>query len=99
MLFRSITNVTLEEGDAAQGWPLDAPYDVTVITGSLPLLPDAFKQSMNIGGRLFAIIGDSPSREVMLITRIGEFEWIKEVLFETDLPPLNNATEPDRFEF
>lgn len=93
-----IKNVSLEEGDAAQGWSLDAPYDVTVITGSLPLLPEAFKQAMNIGGRLFAIIGDSPSMEAVLITRVGEHEWTEEGLFETELPPLINAIEPDRFE-
>jgi len=93
-----IINVTLEEGDAAQGWSLDAPYDVIVITGSLPLLSDTFKQSMNIGGRLFAIIGDSPSLEATLITRGGEFEWTEEGLFETDLAPLKNAIQPDRFE-
>jgi len=93
-----ITNVSLEEGDAAQGWPLDAPYDVIVITGSLPLLPEAFKQALNIGGRLFAIIGDSPSMEAVLITRVGEHQWTEEGLFETDLPALQNCIQPVRFE-
>jgi len=95
---QGISNVNLEEGDAAHGWSLDAPYDVIVITGSLPMLPEAFKQSLNIGGRLFAVIGDSPTMEAILITRVGEHEWSEESLFETDLPPLVNATEPDRFE-
>lgn len=93
----SIKNVTLEEGDAAKGWPLDAPYGVIAVTGSLPVLPDSFKDSMNIGGRLFAIVGDSPSMEALLITRVGEFDWMTESLFEIDLPPLTNAVEPDRF--
>ena len=31
-----ISNVTLEEGDAAQGWPQHGPYDVIVLTGSTP---------------------------------------------------------------
>lgn len=92
-----IANISLEEGDAAHGWSLDAPYDVTVITGSLCLLSDTFKQSMNIGGRLFAIIGDSPSMEATLITRIGVYEWAEECLFETDLPALQNASQPNRF--
>lgn len=93
-----INNVSLEEGDAGQGWTLDSPYDITVITGSLPLLPKTFKQSMNIGGRLFAVIGDAPSMEAVLLTRIGENEWTEEGLFETDLMPLKNALQPDRFE-
>ncbi len=93
-----ISNVNIEEGDAARGWTLDAPYDVIVLTGSVPVLPDGFKQSLNIGGRLFAVVGDSPSMEGMLITRMGEHEWAEEAIFETDLPPLLNAIQPDRFE-
>ncbi|NNF95988.1 MAG: protein-L-isoaspartate O-methyltransferase [Halobacteria archaeon] len=92
-----ITNVTLETGDAARGWDAHAPYDVIVITGSLPLLPDNFKQALKVGGRLVAIVGDSPVMDVVLITRVGEFEWAQETLFETDLPALINAPEPERF--
>lgn len=92
-----ISNVTLETGDAARGWDAHAPYDVIVITGSLPLLPDSFKQALQLGGRLVAVVGDSPVMEVVLITRVGESEWTQETLFETDLPPLINAPEPERF--
>ncbi len=94
---RGITNVTLETGDAARGWDAHAPYDVIVITGSLPLLPVSFKQALNLGGRMVAIVGDSPVMEVVLITREGESEWAQETLFETDLPALINAPEPERF--
>ena len=92
------TNVSLEEGDAAKGWTLEAPYDVIVVTGSLPVLPSAFKQSLRIGGRLFAVVGDSPSMEAMLIARLGEQQWSEEAIFETDLPPLLNAVKPEKFE-
>ena len=92
-----ITNVTLETGDAARGWDAHAPYDVIVITGSLPLLPANFKQALNVGGRLVAVVGDSPVMEVVLITREGGSEWAQETLFETDLPALINAPEPERF--
>jgi protein-L-isoaspartate(D-aspartate) O-methyltransferase len=92
-----ISNVTLETGDAARGWDAHAPYDVIVITGSLPLLPDSFKQALQVGGRLVAVVGDSPVMEVVLITRVGETEWAQETLFETDLPALINAPEPERF--
>ena len=54
---------------------------------------------MTIGGRLFAIIGQSPAMEATLITRTGNHDWSREVLFETDLPPLKNAPLPERFEF
>ena len=89
-------NVTLETGDAARGWG-HTPYDVIVITGSLPLLPDEFKHALKVGGRLLAIVGDPPAMGVVLITRVGESEWAEEILFETDLPALINAPQPERF--
>ncbi len=92
-----IVNVSIEQGDAAQGWDRYGSYDVIAITGSLPLLPESFQNTLNLGGRLFAIIGDSPVMEATLITRVGEHEFQTEGLFETDLPPLRNALQPERF--
>ncbi|NOY63417.1 MAG: protein-L-isoaspartate O-methyltransferase [Gammaproteobacteria bacterium] len=94
-----ITNVTFESGDAAAGWDQGAPYDVIAITGSLPVLPDTYKKSLNIGGRLIAIVGTSPVMEVLLVTRVAAAEWLTESLFETDLKPLRNVVEPSRFVF
>ena len=70
---------------------------VIAITGSLPILPRAFLESMTIGGRLFAIIGDAPVMEATLVTRTGNDDWCREVLFETELPPLKNVQQPERF--
>jgi protein-L-isoaspartate(D-aspartate) O-methyltransferase len=95
----NITNVSLLEGDAAQGWSQNNPYDVIAITGSLPILPDSFKQALNIGGRLVAIVGTSPVMEALLIMRIAEDQWATEVLFETDFPSLENALQPEAFVF
>ena len=39
-------NVTLEIGDAARGWPGEAPYDVVVLTGSTPLLPTGLLEQL-----------------------------------------------------
>jgi len=92
-----IINVTLEIGDAARGWPACGQVDVIAITGSLPILPDVFEHTLKPGGRLFAIVGDSPAMEATLITRLSETEFQREILFETDLPALRNAVQPDRF--
>ncbi len=92
-----VNNVTLEMGDASHGWDKDRPYDVIVITGSLPLLPENFQRSLNVGGRLFAIVGEAPVMEAMLITRVRENEWIHQPLLETCVPALLNAAQPDHF--
>lgn len=92
-----IHNVQLETGDAINGWPSQAPYDAIAVTGSVPVLTDAFQSQLTIGGRLFVIVGESPVMEARLITRIGDQEWASESLFETDLPPLIGAPHKSRF--
>lgn len=93
----SIDNVTLQLGDAAQAW--SGNYDAIVLTGSVPVLPEAFLQSLNMGGRLFAIVGDAPVMKARLVTRIAadQFEYV--TLFETVVAPLQNALQPNRFTF
>ncbi len=92
-------NVTLEVGDAAQGWERHAPYDVIAVTGSLPVLPAAFREQLAVGGRLFAIVGDDPVMEAEVITRLDADNFVSEGLFETSLLPLINAPQPERFTF
>lgn len=94
-----VENVTIEQGDAAQGWPSQGPYDIIVLTGSTPLLPPAFLAQLKTGGRLFAVVGDPPVMEARLITCIGQGAHHTVDLFETSLAPLKNAMQPGRFQF
>lgn len=96
---RNLRNVNLQLGDAATGWARYAPYDVIAVTGSVPILPEEFRQQLKIGGRLFVIVGKSPAMEARLIRRVDAASWVETSLFETDLPPLLNAREPDKFVF
>lgn len=95
----NIGNVVLEVGDAALGWPAHAPYDVIVYTGSLPLLPQQVQQQLNVGGRLFAVIGEPPVMEAVMIHCVAKDNYRQQALFETCLPVLANAPRPTRFEF
>jgi protein-L-isoaspartate(D-aspartate) O-methyltransferase len=94
-----IENVTADLGDAAQGWQTRAPYDIIVLTGSTPLMPQALLSQLNAGGRIFAVVGDPPVMEARLITCVGEGSFHTIDLFETYLAPLKNALQPARFEF
>ena len=94
-----IANVTLETGDAARRWDRHSPYDAIVLTGSLPVLPDAFQQSLLPGGRLFAVVGEPPVMQARLITCGTAGACSGTVLFETCTAPLRNALQPARFVF
>lgn len=92
-------NVTLETGDAARGWAAHGPYDAIVLTGSVPVLPDAFKASLKPGGRLLVVVGEPPVMEARLITRAEGDAFASVGLFETCIPALRNAPQPQRFVF
>lgn len=94
-----IANVMIEQGDAARGWTSHAPYDVIVLTASTPVLPEAFQESLNPGGRLFAIVGEDPVMEALLITRVTTDTYQTNHLFETCTAPLQNALQLPRFTF
>lgn len=94
-----IKNLTLDEGDGAQGWDRHGPYDAIVITGSVPVLPANFRQALAPGGCLFAIVGQSPAMEAKLIRRLDSDHWSETAMFEAELPPLINVKVPSKFVF
>ncbi|MDF3035739.1 MAG: protein-L-isoaspartate O-methyltransferase [Paucimonas sp.] len=98
-----ISNVTVELGDGAQGWVGSglnaAPYDLIMISGSLPVLSDAFLKQIKVGGRIVAIIGTAPVMSAELVTRISDVGYSTVKLFETSATPLRNAITPPRFKF
>lgn len=94
-----IANITLLQGDSARG-PLEAPsYDVIVLTGSTPELPQAFLDSLNPGGRLFAVVGDVPVMKAVVVERGAGGAIRRTEVFEALLKPLVNAQAPARFRF
>ncbi len=92
-------NATLHNGDAARDWPDEAGFDVIVLTGSTPLLSEAFRRRLHAGGRLFAITGEAPVMQAQLITCTAPGAVRSVTLFETCVAPLLNAPHPAAFVF
>ena len=92
-----IDNVQLITDDANNCWQKSAPYDVICITAGLALYPEAYKQGLKVGGRLFAIIGEAPTMRAVVITRVAEETWSETTLFETVVPLMINAPLPETF--
>ena len=96
---RDFHNVTLDVGDGACGWAKYAPYDVIVVTGSLPILSGEFIAQLNPGGRLIAFVGTPPVMEARRIRVIEPGVTDTEDLFETNVRMLVNAPQPQQFVF
>lgn len=93
-----VSNVSVEIGDAALGWSGPSPYDVIVLSGSLPELPNAFLRQLKLGGRLMAFIGTAPIMQARLIIRSDDQAFNSINLFETVVPALITGTR-QRFVF
>lgn len=74
-------------------------FDVIVITGSMPKIYECFSRQLNIGGRLFAIVGDKPVMSATLIEKLGKDHWSQQSLFELTAPRLLQIPERQSFIF
>ncbi len=91
-------NVDVVTGDGARGWG-KGTYDAIVLTGSTPVLHEAFLAQLNPGGRVFAIVGDAPAMTARMHRWTAPGSRTVVALFETVVSPLANAPAPARFEF
>jgi len=93
-----IGNVKLAVGDGARGWG-NEQYEAIVLTGSTPVLPDAWREQLRPGGRIFAVVGDAPAMSARMVRWEAPGAIVSQDLFETVIAPLQNAAQPRRFVF
>jgi protein-L-isoaspartate(D-aspartate) O-methyltransferase len=91
-----ITNAKVEVAEAVRDFQPGREFDVIVLTGAVCTLPERFKSWLKPGGRLFAVIGESPVQQAIVFVRDGT-NLRETSLFETDLAYLTNAAPPKRF--
>jgi protein-L-isoaspartate(D-aspartate) O-methyltransferase len=96
-----IGNVSVALGDGARGWTGSGSqvFDVIMMSGSLPMMPDTFLHQLNVGGRILAVIGEAPVMSACMITRVSDDAWDTVKLFETSIKGLRNAAKPSAFRF
>jgi len=94
---QGIVNVSLDTGDAADGWAQRGTFDVIAVTGSLPIYNEKFQEQLNVGGRLFVVVGEPPVMDALLVTRVDKEQFRRESLFDTSIAPLLNARRPQQF--
>ena len=94
-----VHNVVVVDGDGVQGWSGRAPYDVIVVSGGLPFVPQSLLEQLKVGGRLFAFVGEAPVMKARLITCEAEGRFRTEDVFETVVPMLRNAPQREAFSF
>lgn len=94
-----LNTISFAIGDASKGWPLADRIDVIVSTAAFVSVPDEYLQSLKVGGRMIAVVGESEPMSINVIRRVTEREWQTETMFETVIPVMINAEPKAEFEF
>lgn len=87
----NVTNVKVETGDGRNGWG-STEYDAILVTGAVPVVPDALKYQLRVGGRLVVVVGQTPIMTACRITRTTAASFETAYLFETVIKPLRGTT-------
>lgn len=94
-----VHNAEVRQHDGARHMPVEAPFDVIVLSGSVAEVPQFLLRHLKIGGRLGAIVGDEPMMRATFITRTGESAYRTIAPWDTVAPRLQNFPEQSRFRF
>lgn len=96
----AIDNAVIMDGPLNAGYPNQAPYDVIVFDGAVPMVPESIATQLGEGGRLVAITGGSngiPGR-AMLTTRFHGALSTRHV-FDAGTPSLPGFEQTSGFTF
>ena len=94
-----VLNASVREMDGARGLPGDGPFDLIMLSGSVPEVPQVLLDQLKIGGRLLAVVGQEPMMRAVRFTRQSDTVLQTEELFDTVAPRLSGFAEPTRFAF
>ncbi|RQP25640.1 protein-L-isoaspartate O-methyltransferase family protein [Piscinibacter terrae] len=94
-----VINVSVRRADGSRGLPEEGPFDVILLSGSVPEVPPSLLAQLKVGGRLAAIVGQQPVMRATLFTRTSEHDFASVILFDTVAPRLSGFPEPTRFSF
>ena len=92
-----VRNAKVETADALHDFAPDGMFDAILVGGAVCTLPDRVREWLRPGGRVLAIVGESPAQQATLHTRATDTHWTSTALFETDVPYLRGGEPPRRF--
>lgn len=93
-----VSNVVVEVGNGLAGLAAHAPYDAVMVSGSVHKVPRSLLEQLKPGGRLFAVEGESPAKEAVLYTRVGD-DFRRVAVFEIEVAPLREVEPARKFVF
>ena len=91
--------VVIQQKDLRAGYPQQGPYNIILINGSVPAVPEAIKKQLAEGGRLVTVLSDKGHMgTAVMITRSGD-NFSTQILFDAATPTLAGFERTKSFEF
>ncbi|MBX3456149.1 protein-L-isoaspartate O-methyltransferase [Ferrovibrio sp.] len=95
-----LDNAPVIEGPLAAGLAKQGPYDVILLCGAVPEIPDALKQQLAEGGRLVGVVrpAGAPIGRAVYVKRTGN-SFAEREIFDAGTHPLPGFERPAGFVF
>ena len=94
-----IHNAHVRQADGALPLTGEGKFQVIVLSGSVPAVPQHLLDLLDIGGRLIAIVGDEPIMSAQLITRVSATALSSTTPWDANAPRLHGFAEHSQFHF
>ena len=94
----AIDTVVIVEGNLRDGFERQAPYDVILINGAVPVVPEHLGWQLAEGGRMIAIIGEGSYGKGTILTRHSDTFTARDI-FDAGTPSLPGFEQSPSFSF
>lgn len=81
-------NVRILAGDGTRGCAEEAPFDAIIVSAGGPVVPEALKRQLRVGGRLVMPVGKRDGQNLLRVRRVSEDHYAQDDLGEVVFVPL-----------
>jgi len=94
-----LNNITLKHESFLTSNFEHGQFDAIVLGCALPEINEDLKKLLNLGGKLFVVVGSKNQMHATLVTRLNDTEWQSKSLFETHLEIMKGSEPSVKFTF
>jgi len=94
-----LNNITLKHESFLTSNFEHGQFDAIILGCALPKINKDLKKLLNLGGKLFVVVGAKNQMHATLVTRINDNEWQSKSLFETYLDIMKGYEPSVKFTF
>jgi len=94
-----LNNITLKHESFLTSNFEHGQFDAIILGCALPEINKDLKKLLNLGGKLFVVVGAKNQMHATLVTRVNDNEWQSKSLFETYLDIMKGSEPSVKFTF